>query len=138
MKNNFFSEHGFSIHLPLNWSEYEDDENTNAFFDTKEWTGNLRISVLKYYIDNPEQFLEKRLNELREKNSEKTSFNNGTPCVRYFEKINNDIIYYWYLVIENKLFICSFVIEDEMFNTEKNKLELEKIEKILESIQVLT
>ncbi|TPG41712.1 DUF3805 domain-containing protein [Flavobacterium pectinovorum] len=39
----FVSELGYTIVLPENWDEYEDEKNTNAFFDITEWTGNLRI-----------------------------------------------------------------------------------------------
>ena len=44
----FNSEFGYSIILPYNWSEYEleDEKNTNGFFDTSEWTGNLRVKTL--------------------------------------------------------------------------------------------
>ena len=64
MEHNFNSEYNYSIKLPENWSEYETDENnTNAFFDTIKWTGNLRITVMNYKIENPNKFLSKILIE---------------------------------------------------------------------------
>ena len=45
----FLSSNGwFSMKLPDEWEEYEDDnEGTYAFFNTKSWSGNLRITPLR-------------------------------------------------------------------------------------------
>lgn len=57
----FKSEYKYSIFLPENWEEYETDEiNTNAFFDTTKWTGNLRITPFDYVITDSKEFLEKK------------------------------------------------------------------------------
>lgn len=59
----FNSEFGYSIDLPKNWSEYEleDEKNTNGFFDTSEWTGNLRITSLNIQVENPTEFIKNEL-----------------------------------------------------------------------------
>lgn len=42
----------FSTTLLENWSEYEDDDETYAFFNTTEWGGNLRITLLRWESEN--------------------------------------------------------------------------------------
>ena len=38
----------FKVKLPENWAEYDDAENTYAFFNTEKWSGNLRITHFRW------------------------------------------------------------------------------------------
>lgn len=129
----FESEYKFSVILPNSWSEYEldDEENTNGFFDTSEWTGNLRITAVKSIFENPDDFLKTKQKETKAEilNWEQVK------GIYFSENSDNLYIYYWYLTENNRLYICSFTIDSEMENSEKNKNELKKVEKILKTIK---
>jgi len=131
MENNFNSEYNYSIKLPENWSEYEADEkNTNAFFDTTKWTGNLRITPINYEIKNPTEYLRKLQ---LEKEAEKINWINVTG-IYYVENKNNEKINYWYLIQNNQLFICSFLIGQLEGKTEIEN-ELNKVSNILKTLK---
>lgn len=136
-KNNqkFTSSFGYTINLPENWAEYEDEENTNAFFDTTNWTGNLRISILN---TNKEITKNHLLNEEANENKEVILFKtkNGYDGKKYFEESTEDFIYYWILILENKLAICSFTIDLKNKNTPENKNEFIKVDRIINSIEL--
>lgn len=126
----FNSEYNYSINIPANWSEYETDEkNTNAFFDTTRWTGNLRITPMNYEIKNAKEFLSEVLDE---KNAQKIEWKNVIG-ISYVENANKEEINYWYLIENNKLYICSFAVGNLNGKTEK-QLELKKVVEILKSI----
>lgn len=129
----FNSEFGYSIILPDNWSEYEleDEENTNGFFDTSEWTGNLRITPLNIKIDNPTEFIKRELEDTNiiELNWEKTK------AYSYSEASDDLWIYYWYLIENSEIYICSFTVDIENKETEKNRRELMIVENILKTLK---
>jgi hypothetical protein len=130
----FISEYNYSINLPRNWSEYELDEyekNTNGFFNIKEWSGNLRITPLNIKIENYEQFINK---EFTEKNIDRIKWNNIIG-IFYSENSDDLYIYYWYLIEQNNIYICSFTINLKNKDNEKNKKELRIVEKILKSLK---
>ncbi len=127
----------FSIEMPKDWDEYEDtpkDEGTYAFFNTKEWTGNFRITPLKITSDNNNKAARKNVaaeyvRKMRNENPEYVLFKIGDfDCVFYknYSKGNDydDIIYFWNLGVGNDLVICSFTINKEMEGSEKTELEL--------------
>lgn len=130
----FVSEYGFSIVLPNYWAEYdlEDEENTNGFFDASGWTGNLRITPLNVKVKNPENFIK---NDILE-NDFTELFWNEMKCYHFSEYSNDYYVYYWYLIENNKIYVCSFTIDNnenkESFAT---KTEIKKIEEILKSLQ---
>ena len=130
---NFNSEFGYSIILPGNWSEYEleDEKNTNGFFDTSGWTGNLRVTPLNIEIDNPTEFIKSELTEtyFKELNWEKIK------VFSYSEALDDLCIYYWYLIENSKIYICSFTIDIGNKETDKNQKELMKIEDILKTLR---
>ena len=131
MENNFKSEYNYSIKLPENWSEYETDEkNTNAFFDTTKWTGNLRISPMNFDIKNQDEYLNKLLSE---KEAEKFEWKN-IKGIYFIENKNNEDINYWFLIQNNKLFICSFIIGHLNGKTEIEN-ELNKVDNILKTLK---
>ncbi|REG88545.1 DUF3805 domain-containing protein [Flavobacterium aquicola] len=127
----FNSEYNYSINIPENWSEYEADEkNTNAFFDTTKWTGNLRITPMNYEIKSPKEFLSEILIE---KNGQNIDWKNVSG-IYYVENNKNEEINYWYLIENNKLYICSFTIGNLNGKIEI-EAELMKVSEILRSIE---
>lgn len=131
--HTFNSEFGYSIILPDNWSEYglEDEKNTNGFFDTSGWTGNLRITPLNLKTDNPTEFIKQELTDTNiiELNWEKIE------AFSYSEPSNDLWIYYWYLIENLKIYICSFTIDSDNTETVKNRRELIKVENILKTLK---
>lgn len=131
--HTFNSEFGYSIILPDNWSEYglEDEKNTNGFFDTSGWTGNLRITPLNLKTDNPTEFIKQELTDTNiiELNWEKIE------AFSYSEPSNDLWIYYWYLIENLKIYICSFTIDSDNTETVKNRRELIKVEDILKTLK---
>lgn len=127
----FNSEYNYSVNIPENWSEYETDEkNTNAFFDTTQWTGNLRITPMNYEIKNAKEFLRELL---REENGQNIDWKN-IRGVYYVENEKNEEINYWYLIENNKLYICSFTVGN-LNGKNEIETELKKVTEILESIK---
>jgi hypothetical protein len=125
------SEYNYSMNLPENWSEYETDEkNANAFFDTTRWTGNLRISTMDYKVKNPKEFLR---GTLTENNGKDINWNNING-VYYSENENDEEIHYWYLIENNKFYVCSFIIGNLNGKTEIEE-ELNRVIEILKSIK---
>ncbi|MDX1908283.1 MAG: DUF3805 domain-containing protein [Bacteroidia bacterium] len=129
----FNSEFGYSIVLPDNWSEYEleDEKNTNGFFDTSGWTGNLRVTPLNIKIDSPKDFIE---SELTDTNITELNWDN-IKAFSYSEASDDLWIYYWYLIENSKIYICSFTIDIENKENEKNRKELIKVEDILKTLK---
>jgi hypothetical protein len=132
-RQKFISEYGFSISLPDNWSEYdlEDEKNTNGFFDTSEWTGNLRITPLKVQVDYPYDFIK---NELTETDYKEFTWDN-IKALNYSEESDDLYIYYWHLIEKKKIYICSFTIDSKNKESVENKKELVKIEEILKTVK---
>lgn len=127
----FISEYNYALNLPETWSEYiTDEEKTNAFFNTKKWTGNLRITPTNHQFQNPDF-----LNELRIENNATEIMWNNIHGIQYND--NNEGIYYWYLIVENTLFLCSFTLGD-LPNTIDIQNELLIVESILKTIKKIT
>ena len=127
----FTSEYNYSINIPENWSEYETDEKrTNAFFDTKKWTGNLRITPMNYDVKNSKEFLSEKLIENNAKNIDWKNIRG----IYYVENEKNEEINYWYLIENNKLYICSFTVGN-LNGKSEIETELNKVTEILKSIR---
>jgi len=127
----FNSEYNYSVNIPENWSEYETDEkNTNAFFDTTKWTGNLRITPMNYEVKNSKEFLSEKL---AENNAQNIDWKN-IRGIYYVENQENEEINYWYLIENNKLYICSFTVGNLNAKSEI-EIELNKVAEILKSIK---
>ncbi|WP_029268851.1 DUF3805 domain-containing protein [Flavobacterium sp. KJJ] len=130
----FISEFGYKIFLPENWAEYEDEKNTNAFFDTIEWTGNLRISSIQIDQKKGDELLESEMKSF-EGRAEKLKTQNGFNGIKYSDEDELNFITYWLLIVNDKMFICSFTINITEKETQKSKLELVKVNKIIDSLQ---
>jgi hypothetical protein len=129
----FTSEYNYSITLPEGWSEYETDEKgTNAFFNAINWTGNLRITPLNYFIPEPKDYLSKIQIE---KNAFTIKWSN-IDGIYYKTKTVDEEIYSWYLIKDHQLFICSFTIGNLK---KENQIESEVliVEEILKTIKRL-
>jgi hypothetical protein len=140
----FTSENGwFSMTLPDNWSEYEDEEGTYAFFNTKEWTGNFRITPFRTEKANTSQeetrtsFIE---NTLKENDGAVRIKLGDLECAHYKTDIEQDnkkmVMYYWTMWQKNTLFSCSFVIDKKQEHTAINKSELQVVQDMIKSIKV--
>lgn len=127
----FVSELGYTIVLPENWDEYEDEKNTNAFFDTTEWTGNLRITPIKTDPKKIAELLESEVKALKGK-AEKFKTQNKFEGVKYSQTDKENFIYYWYLIVKDKIFICSFTTNAAEKGTQKSKTELIKVNQIID------
>lgn len=129
----FNSEFGYSIILPDKWSEYEleDEKNTNGFFDTSGWTGNLRVTPLNIKTENPIEFIRRQLTD---KNTNEQNWDK-IKAFSYSEASEDLWIYYWYLIENSKVYICSFTIDIDNKETEKNQRELLKVEAILKTLK---
>lgn len=140
----FVSQNGwFSLSLPVNWSEYDDEEeNTYAFFNTSFWTGNLRITP--YKLAEPVepgkvgQFIE---DELSNNEGSTRIILGDLDCVFYKKDLPQDeeddlLIYYWVGVRNENIFICSFTINKKEEKTKENILELQVVKDIIKSIQI--
>lgn len=129
----FNSEFGYSIILPDDWIEYEleDEKNTNGFFDTSGWTGNLRVTPLNIKTDNPIEFIKQELTDTNSKEQ------NWIKIKVFSYSVGSDDlwIYYWYLIENSKVYICSFTIDIDNKETEKNHRELLKVETILKTLK---
>ena len=133
--NIFTSKFGYTIELPENWAEYDDEENVNAFFDTSEWTGNLRITPLKIDANKNAELLKSEMESFNGK-AEPFKTKTGFEGLRYSEKSNEDFMYYWYVIAENKMFICSFTIDLDKKDNKENQKELTKVTEIVSSIKL--
>lgn len=124
-KNNFFS-----IELPPNWSQYKDDENTYAFFNKNEWSGNLRITPVKN--------LSKNIMEERSTTITGAEFSKSMEGIVYNE-LNDDniLIYYWEFYKKGIYFICSFSFDISLLSKKSQIEELKSIEKALNTIKVV-
>jgi len=125
----FNSEYNYHIFLPKNWMEYETDEkNTNAFFDTLSWTANLRVTPFNNEIKNVDNFFAE---ELAKEDVVKLKWQDFGG-IKYIEKSSEETTYFWELIKNKRLYICSFTIGN-LLEVELIQ-EIEKVEKVLKSI----
>ena len=140
---DFTSEQGwFTMKIPPNWSEYDDEEGTYAFFDTSHWTGNFRVTPLK--IDGPDNsdslknYIDDDYNKNKDLNPVRSKVNDFN-CVSYSKRIDQDgdkqTLYYWVLGKPGFIFICTYTVDTKNEDTADNKAELSKVEKIINSLK---
>jgi len=131
----------FNLTLPDDWSEYEDEEGTYAFFNEKNWTGNFRVTPFRWEqtTNDGDDKAAKYISGELEDNKDAVEIKLGIfPCAHYKKNLAQEgdefIIYYWITGLKNNLFICSFTINKEQESTEKNTHELNIVETIIKSI----
>ena len=109
--------------------EYEnDEENTDAFFDTSKWTGNLRVTPFDYKIENAITYFSDKITEMNAVELKWKDYHG----IKYVEKSLEETIYFWQLIKCERLYVCSFTIGNISGN--EIKQEIEKIEKTLKTI----
>jgi hypothetical protein len=133
----------FTLKLPVEWEEYDDgEESTFAFFNSKSWTGNLRITPLSWTApegtDNPKaaEFIE---DELTQNEGAVRLKLDRFDCAHFKKDVDQDgdkwVMYYWIIGKENNLFICSLTIDKEQEQEARNKDVLETVQNIIKSIK---
>lgn len=142
----FISPNGwFNLTLPKNWEEYDDEgeEGTCAFFNTNNWTGNFRITPIKWdnLVDPNEDKAAKYIEQELNNNKKATKIKIGNfDCVHYRKGLSQDgddlVIYYWVTSKKDIVFICSFTIDKEQEQTEQNKSEIQLVQDIIKSIKI--
>ena len=138
MVNWQFESEWFSIILPENWAEYEDDEGTFAFFNAHEWTGNLRLTPIRYSSRKDENEAAKYIRKESTKNEGAVITKVGDWDAAFYTKSLDDgnFMYYWVTGTGNIIILCSFTIDKSFLNTKKHEEELLIVEGILNSIQL--
>ena len=142
---NFTSQDGwFSLILPVDWDEYNDgEEGTHAFFNSKSWTGNLRITPIRWentagpIEDKAAKFIKKRLAD--NKQAVKIILGNWN-CVHYKKEIkegaNSFVVYYWETGKADSILICSFTIDKKRDDSRANRAELILVQSMIRSIVI--
>lgn len=126
----------FSTTLPENWSEYDDEEGTAAFFNTDQWSGNLRITPVRLGgMDVDKSPTMVSLNN----NQNEITVKLGKWIASFYSERSSDncTIYYWTIGSTSMWFMCSFTIDEEFLNTERNEKELAVVEEIIGNIEIL-
>jgi hypothetical protein len=141
----FTSQSGwFSLTLPEEWDEYDDgEENTYAFFNSKSWTGNFRITPFQWTDvadpteDKAAQFI---ADEMKDNNASIKIKIGDFESVHYKKDFRQDsdslVVYYWTIGKNNNLFICSFTINKEQEETKENQEQLQIVQNIIRSMKI--
>jgi len=131
----------FSLTLPDHWEEYDDgSEGTFTFFDSKNYSGNLRISPFHYEDEKPgENKVAQLINEEIDENKEAIKIKIGNrDCAHYKKNIIEDedelVIYYWCIGENNDIYVCSFTVKKIKEQTVENEIALAFVQDIIKSI----
>jgi len=133
-----------SFTLPEFWEEYDDgEENTFAFFDSRSWTGNLRITPLYWNRSNSSsknaaaQFIQDEIVRNEGAIRMKLGYYDCAHYKKYIEQEGDPlVIYYWAVGNSNHLFLCSLTIAKEQETKQMNVEVLATIEDVIESIKI--
>ena len=129
----------FSLQLPENWLQYDDEENVVAFFNTKKWSGNLRITHFFWENADPETdkaSLYTQSEFENEPNAVKVRLNKWNAVFYSKESESDGLIYFWTMGSKNDIFICSFTFDKPFLNTNWHNDELIVVSEILGSIKL--
>jgi hypothetical protein len=132
----------FSMTLPQDWAEYDsEEEGTYAFFNSRQWTGNLRVTAIR--SANAESTMGERLlnTTFQEKLFAKRKVLGELQCVSFFEETFGDestLIYYWYMGKGAIILLCSFTINASILGSRSLISEVDLVEQTLASIKLLT
>lgn len=140
---HFTSTNGwFGVDIPPDWDEYDDgEEGTYAFFNSKNWTGNLRITPLKVSNSSGRDAAAESLESGIKKNRTAQRIKLGDlDAIYYKEEVEQDgkkmIMYYWHTGKKDMIFFCSFTLDKDMEYNKKNQNELELVQNILSTIKI--
>jgi hypothetical protein len=129
----------FTLALPEDWDEYDgEEEGTSTFFNSKSWSGNLRVSAIQLERNkNVVEFLQNRFTERRDASQFKLG---DKSCISYKEYSEQDgeqnTLYWWLTGKENIIFLCSFTINPELELNEEKEQTLNTVLEIVKSIDV--
>ena len=135
----------FTLALPTDWEEYDDNdtEDTYAFFNSKKWAGNFRITPFRWtdVVDPDEDKAGEFIAEELQENKIATKIKLGDfNCAYYKEDLlqegNDQVIYYWMAGKKDNLFVCSFTINKDQEHTDYTKAEINIVQDIIKSIQI--
>ncbi|WP_169337681.1 DUF3805 domain-containing protein [Segetibacter koreensis] len=141
----FTSEDGwYSLNLPPEWEEYDDEkESTHAFFNAKSWTGNFRITTLHWDTlndTNEDKASQLVAEDVEENQGAILTKVNGFDCAHYKNETEDEdgvfVIYYWVFGKDLDLFICSFTIAKKQEGTHENDVELKIVRDIIDGIHI--
>jgi hypothetical protein len=121
-------------------SEYDDEDNVFAFFNTEKWSGNLRITHFRWedVMDAVDKAFLYKQSELKDNpNSIIVKLGDWDATFRGEQTDNTGIAYFWTTGSKNDLFLCSFSFDKEFHNTDWHNNELITVGEILGSIKIL-
>jgi hypothetical protein len=127
----------FTAKFPENWSEYEDDDGTYAFFNSATPSGNFRITPFRWQSGNnrAHSYIQDELNDNLNAVSIKVGNWDGAF---YSKKADEDnLIYFWITGFENTVFLCSFTVEQEAVGTKRHDSELNTVDEIINSLTLV-
>jgi hypothetical protein len=133
--NTFKSKFGYTIQLPNNWSEYEDETNTDAFFNTSKWSGNLRLTPVTIDPKKSTQYLKNKIESLDGKAKPFTT-KSKFKGLKFSEESGEEYMYYWYVFAKDKMFICSFTIDSNQIDSKENQEALQVVDEIINSLKL--
>jgi len=131
----------FSLKLPGSWSEYDDDDDLFAFFNTERWSGNLRISYL--YLQNDDgsgvdgSFLYNQSELVKHPDAILVKLGKWEAVFYTKETDADGAIYFWITGSKNDLFICSLSFDKAFLGSDWHNNELIVVAEILSSIKIL-
>lgn len=137
MKKYISKRSRFNLILPVDWTDYDDGDDSDAFFNESNWSGNLRVTFLNLSENDASEIIS---NELLKNEKAIAIVLDRYQGVHYKEVGGIDLeslIYYWIIGQSNELFICSFTIDKINENTQSNFFALKTAESIVNSIQVI-
>lgn len=128
----------FSTLLPDNWSEYDDDEGTYAFFNTDKWSGNLRITPNKWENSSDPDIARAIIAGELKSNPKAVATKIGNWDAAFYSQKGSDetLNYFWTTGTQNFIFICSFSVNIAFLGTDAHDKELCIVEKILCNIEI--
>lgn len=101
----------FSMIYPVDWSEFEDGEDSFLFYDPNEWTGNFRISA---YRGDATYGKEAVRRELKENTSVTLVKVGALECAYSKEMFEEEGAYFtshlWVFGVDSIAFECSFTV----------------------------
>jgi hypothetical protein len=129
--------------LPELWEQYDDgDENTYAFFDTQQWSGNLRITPFYWPEtgddgrDRAQEFVDDEFNDNENAIRLKIGGFDGAHYKKGIQQDGDDlVVYYWTFGHKDNLFICSFTIDQSQEDNLESREALSIVSKILGSVK---
>jgi len=128
------------LELPQDWSEYDsENEGTYAFFNTKEWSGNLRITPFRFENNGGEknEAINVIQSELVDKPGAVLMTVKSWDAAFYIEADEENMIYYWVTGFKNSLFLISFTFDNDAKGTLQHKTTLETVTQILNTIEII-